>query len=164
MTRADHRCLLQQLAFNKSRHFSWDNFPANNMAYDIESLTVHGHQLCHPLRVYTAYPHHPDVWFTIKDHSKIYRQLPTQEYEVYQCEMMGRQTRYGTRYLLTGARKRECSRLVRVSIRDWSGQALRFHSLAITALGHTKPTAPTSQSLWLSLCIDGESEEWIFLV
>jgi hypothetical protein len=34
VTRADRRCLLQQLAFSESRHFSWDNFPANTMAYD----------------------------------------------------------------------------------------------------------------------------------
>jgi hypothetical protein len=32
--RADRRCLLQQLAFSESRHFSWDNFLANTMAYD----------------------------------------------------------------------------------------------------------------------------------
>ena len=34
VTRADRHCLLQQLAFSKSRHFSWDNFPTNTMAYD----------------------------------------------------------------------------------------------------------------------------------
>ncbi len=44
--------------------------------------------------------------------------------------------------------------------------------MATTALGHTKPTAPTrlheilqswgNQSLWLLLHIDGENEEWIF--
>jgi hypothetical protein len=32
--RADCRCLLQQLAFSESHHFSWDNFPANTMDYD----------------------------------------------------------------------------------------------------------------------------------
>jgi hypothetical protein len=36
--RANRRRLLQQLAFSKSRHFSWDNFPANSMAYDIFRL------------------------------------------------------------------------------------------------------------------------------
>ncbi len=40
VTRADRRCLLQQLAFSKLRHFSLDNFPANTMAYDISSLPV----------------------------------------------------------------------------------------------------------------------------
>ncbi len=34
MTRTDRRRLLQRLAFSKSRHFSWDKFPANTMAYD----------------------------------------------------------------------------------------------------------------------------------
>ncbi len=34
MTRADRRRLLQQLAFSELCHFSWDNFPANTMAYD----------------------------------------------------------------------------------------------------------------------------------
>jgi hypothetical protein len=34
VTRADRRCLLQQLVFSESHHFSWDNFPANTMAYD----------------------------------------------------------------------------------------------------------------------------------
>jgi hypothetical protein len=34
VTRADRRCLLQRLAFSKLHHFSWDNFPANTMAYD----------------------------------------------------------------------------------------------------------------------------------
>jgi hypothetical protein len=34
VTRADRHCLLQQLAFSESRHLSWDNFPANTMAYD----------------------------------------------------------------------------------------------------------------------------------
>ncbi len=34
MTRADRRCLLQRLAFSKLRHFSWDNFPTNTVAYD----------------------------------------------------------------------------------------------------------------------------------
>ncbi len=42
MTRADCCCLLQQLAFRKSRHFSWDNFPANTMAYDMVMLMVMG--------------------------------------------------------------------------------------------------------------------------
>ena len=32
--RTDRHCLLQQLAFSKLRHFSWDNFPSNTMAYD----------------------------------------------------------------------------------------------------------------------------------
>ncbi len=49
----------------------------------IGSLTVHGHQLRHPLGVHTADSHHPDTWFTIMDHFEIYQQLPTQEYEVY---------------------------------------------------------------------------------
>jgi hypothetical protein len=30
----DRRRLLQRLAFSESRHFSWDMFPANTMAYD----------------------------------------------------------------------------------------------------------------------------------
>ncbi len=30
----DRRRLLQQLAFSESRHFSWDNYPANTMTYD----------------------------------------------------------------------------------------------------------------------------------
>jgi hypothetical protein len=30
----DRRNLLQQLAFSELRHFSWDMFPANTMAYD----------------------------------------------------------------------------------------------------------------------------------
>jgi hypothetical protein len=138
----------------------------------IGSLTVSGHQLQHPLGVYTADPHHPDVWFTIKNHSKIYWQLLTQEDEMYQWEMMGWQTRYGTGYLLMGTQEGECSRLVRVSIRDWSGQALCLHSSTITAQGHTEPLAPTrlcevlqswgNQSLWVSLHIDGD-EEWIFI-
>jgi hypothetical protein len=34
VTRADHRRLLQQLSFSELCHFSWDNFPANTMAYD----------------------------------------------------------------------------------------------------------------------------------
>ena len=34
MTRTDHRCLLQRLAFNEPHHFSWDNFPTNTMACD----------------------------------------------------------------------------------------------------------------------------------
>ncbi len=34
MTKADRRRLLQQLAFSKLRHFSWDDFTANTMAYD----------------------------------------------------------------------------------------------------------------------------------
>ncbi len=34
MTRADRRPLLQRLAFSESCYFSWDNFPANTMAYD----------------------------------------------------------------------------------------------------------------------------------
>ena len=38
MTRTDRRRLLQQLEFSQSRHFSWDNFPANTMAYDKEAL------------------------------------------------------------------------------------------------------------------------------
>jgi hypothetical protein len=29
-----HHCLLQQLAFSKSHHFSWEILPANTMAYD----------------------------------------------------------------------------------------------------------------------------------
>jgi hypothetical protein len=39
--RADRRCLLQRLAFNESRYFSWDNFPANTMAYDGLSYRYH---------------------------------------------------------------------------------------------------------------------------
>jgi hypothetical protein len=130
---------------------SYRDFPAQRPTtrdhglwlHAIGPLTVRGHQLHHPLGVYTSYPHHPNVWFTIKDRSEIYPQLPSQEYEIYQHEMMRRQTRYGTQYLLTGTRKGVCSWLVRVSIRDWSRQALHFHSSAIRALGHTKPTAPT---------------------
>jgi hypothetical protein len=30
-----YRCLLQRLAFSELRHFSWDLFPANTMAYDM---------------------------------------------------------------------------------------------------------------------------------
>jgi hypothetical protein len=74
----------------------------------IGSLIVSKHQLHHPLGVYTADSHHTDVWFTIKDRSKIYWQLLTQKYEVYQLEMMGLQTRYGTRYLLTGTQEGDC--------------------------------------------------------
>ena len=33
-------CLLQQLAFSESRHFDWDIFPSNTMAYD-EKYTTH---------------------------------------------------------------------------------------------------------------------------
>ncbi len=32
--RADRRHLLQRLAFSELRHFSWDNFPTNTIAYD----------------------------------------------------------------------------------------------------------------------------------
>ena len=28
-------CLLQRLVFSEMRHFSWNNFPTNTMAYDI---------------------------------------------------------------------------------------------------------------------------------
>ncbi len=105
---------------------SYRDFPAQRPTtpdhglwlHAIGSLTVHGHQLCHPLGVYITDPHHPDVWFTIKDQSKKFQQLPTQEYDVYQHEMMGMQTRYGTQYLLTSTCKGECSWLVRASIRD----------------------------------------------
>jgi hypothetical protein len=37
--RVDHPCLLQRLAFSKLRHFSWDNFPANTVAYDTATLS-----------------------------------------------------------------------------------------------------------------------------
>ncbi len=40
MTRADRRRLLQRLAFSKSPHLSWDNFPANTMAYDRATLQL----------------------------------------------------------------------------------------------------------------------------
>jgi hypothetical protein len=34
VTRVDRHCLLQQLAFSELRHFRWDTFSANTMAYD----------------------------------------------------------------------------------------------------------------------------------
>ena len=38
MTRTDRRRLIQRIAFSESHHFSWDNFPANTMAYERELL------------------------------------------------------------------------------------------------------------------------------
>jgi hypothetical protein len=61
---------------------------------------------------------------------------------------------------------------VQVSIRDWDGQSLLFHSAATTVAGSNSLREPTSlkevlqswgnNSLWLSLQTDKENEEWIF--
>jgi hypothetical protein len=137
----------------------------------IGSLTVLGHKLCHPLGKYITDPHLPDVWFTLEDCSEIYRQVSAGVYEIYQCKRRGRQTRYGTWYLLQDTHEGACPRLVQASIWDWDGQSLWFHSAAHTALGHIRPRAQGSmwevlqswenQSLWSSLRIDQENEEWI---
>ena len=58
-------CLLQQLAFSKLRHFSWDKDPANAMAYDtaataaiaqasVESPTLLPSLMCASVRVAAA--------------------------------------------------------------------------------------------------------------
>ncbi len=61
---------------------------------------------------------------------------------------------------------------MQVSVRDWDGQSLRFHSAATTVAGSYSLREPTSlkevlqswgnNSLWSSLQTNGENEEWIF--
>jgi hypothetical protein len=100
-------------------HTQWPTAPNHGLwLHAIEALTVCGHKLHHPLGIYIKDPHQPDIWFICKNSSEIYRQLSAQEYEVYQRKMMGRQTRYRTRYLLKDTQEGECSRLVRVIGRD----------------------------------------------
>ncbi len=139
----------------------------------IKSLTVLGHKLRHPLGRYITDPHPlPDDWFTLEDHSEIYRQVSTWVYIIYQRKMRGRHTRHGTRYILHEMQEDVCPGLVQVSIWDWDDQSLWFHLAARTSSDHIRPRALESmcevlqswenQSLWSSLCIDGENEEWIF--
>ncbi len=50
---ADRRRLLKRLAFNELRHFCWNNFPANTMAYDIGRYpTMYMEFLCRIKRSY----------------------------------------------------------------------------------------------------------------
>ncbi len=107
----------------------------------IGSLTVDGHKLQHPLGAYISNPHLPNVWFTSESQSEIYRHLHTGGYEVFRQEAVGRQTKYGTRYHLKETEEGECQRLVQVSIRDWDGQSLQFHSAATTLAGSNSLTA-----------------------
>jgi hypothetical protein len=110
----------------------------------IGSLTVGGHKLRHPLGEYISDPHLPDIWVTSESQSEIYQHLNTGGYEVFQREVAGRQTRYGTRYHLKETQEGECERLVQVSVRDWDGQSLQFHSAATTLAGSDHLREPTS--------------------
>jgi hypothetical protein len=86
--------------------------------------------------------------------------------------MFRRLTRFETTYVLKDTNNGECPCLVRVSVIEWDDRPLQFHSAALSVTGQIKPREPASiykvqqslknQSLWLSLSIDGDDEEWNF--